>query len=70
MLLSASGDERAREVQGLLCGSLQAIILRLNPQTVAQHADNLMMMFLHVLQAKSATLNEEVCIPVQSFRTD
>jgi hypothetical protein len=62
-LLAAHGDERAREVQGLLCGALQAIIVRLNPQTIAQHADTFMVMFLSVLQAKSATLNEEVASP-------
>lgn len=62
MLLTVQGDDRAREGQGLLCGALQAIIVRLNAQTVIQHADTLMMMFLSVLQAKSATLNEEVHI--------
>lgn len=63
-LAVGTSDERSCEVQGLLCGALQAIIIRMDSRTIAQHADGLMMMFLRVLQAKSATLNEEAFMAI------
>eukprot|EP00474_Spongospora_subterranea_P008852 CRZ09310.1 hypothetical protein [Spongospora subterranea] len=64
VLAGPVGDDRGREVQGLLCGALQVIIVRLTPDTVVHHADSLMMMFLRVLQSKSATLSEEAFMAI------
>jgi importin subunit beta-1 len=53
-------DERQTQLnaQALLCGSLQTIILRLEPKTVLDHAVSLMQLFNAVLQAKDANCVE------------
>lgn len=56
--------EAVNEAQALLCGALQTIIQKLNADVVNPHADNLMSLFLQVLQSKSATIHEEALLAI------
>jgi len=58
-VLTNEDKERKEGVQGLLCGLIQVLVLRLEPQQIAPHADNIMTNLLQVLQLRNATCHEE-----------
>jgi len=58
-VLTNEDKERKEGVQGLLCGLIQVLVLRLEPEDVLPHADSIMQNLLQVLQLKNATCHEE-----------
>lgn len=52
------------EVQALLCGTLQAIVTKLESSVILGNADNLMKLFLSVLDAKNTTVHEEALMAI------
>ncbi len=61
---SAADKEEQNEIQALLCGSLQAIVTKLEAPSVIPHVQNLMQIFLQVLQAKNSTVLEEALMAI------
>jgi len=61
---STESREKHLEVQGLLCAALQNIIQKLDDQVILPLADNLMRLFLEVLNAKSSTVLEEALMAI------
>lgn len=58
-VLTKEDKERKEGVQGLLCGLIQVLVLKIEPQHVIPHADSIMQNLLQVLQSKNATCHEE-----------
>jgi len=58
-VLTKEDKERKEGVQGLLCGLIQVLVLKVEPQYVIPHADSIMQNLLQVLQSKNATCHEE-----------
>lgn len=54
------------EVQGLMCGALQAVIQKLSDEAVLPFCDNLMTLFLQVLHSKTATVHEEALMAISA----
>lgn len=62
--LTPQDRERQSEVQGLLCGTLQNIIHKIGPDKTKRISDNLMQLFLYVLNSKNATVHEEALMAI------
>lgn len=62
--MSAEDRERVTEVQGLLCGALTTVIHKISGVTIEARADDLMTLFLQVLQSKKTTVQEEVLLSI------
>lgn len=60
---SAEDKETIIELQGHLCGTLQACTQKLEGG-VKPYADRMMTLFLHVFQSQSATVQEEALMAV------
>ena len=58
-VLSNDEKEKKEGTQGLLCGLIQVLVLKIDEQTVEQHADRIMTCLLQVLQIKNATCHQE-----------
>ena len=58
-VLTNEDKERKEGVQGLLCGLIQVLVMRLSENDVALQADSIMQNLLQVLQLKNATCHEE-----------
>ena len=58
-VLTNEDKERKEGVQGLLCGLIQVLVMKLDQQTVRPHGDSIMQNLLQVLQLKNATCHEE-----------
>ena len=58
-VLTNEDKERKEGVQGLLCGLIQVLVIRMEAKSVMPHADNIMHNLLQVLQSKNATCHEE-----------
>ena len=58
-VLTATDKERKEGVQGLLCGLIQVLILKMGDKDVEPHADNIMTCLLQVMQIKNATCHQE-----------
>lgn len=58
-VLTNEDKERKEGVQGLLCGLIQVLVLRLEQNDIMPHADGIMQNLLQVLQLKNATCHEE-----------
>lgn len=67
--LTGEDREKQNEIQGLLCGSLQVIIQKLDDTVVKPHADDLMRLFLQVLHSKTATVHEEALLAISAIAT-
>ncbi|GFH57808.1 hypothetical protein CTEN210_14284 [Chaetoceros tenuissimus] len=57
--LTNEDKERNEGVQGLLCGLIQVLVLKIDAQFIPPHADSIMQNLLQVLQVKNATCHEE-----------
>ena len=57
--LSNEDREEKEGVQGLLCGLIQVLSLKIPKEELLPHCDAIMTNFLHVLQTKNATCHEE-----------
>ena len=76
--LSADTKEKIGEVQGLLCGTLQTIMMKLSgggdaaKMLLLQFADNIMEKLLNVLGSHAATVHEEamLCVGALAYATD
>ena len=58
-VLTKEDKERKEGVQGLLCGLIQVLVLKIERQHVIPYADSIMQNLLQVLQSKNATCHEE-----------
>lgn len=67
LMQTTHSAEEQNEVQALLCGALQVIIQKLNDEIVRPHTENLMTLFLQVLQSKDATVHEEAMMAIGSI---
>ena len=61
--LTAEDREAQSELQGLLCGCLQVITVKLGAG-IKPHADQMMQAFLQVFGAKNSTVHEEALMAV------
>ena len=76
--VSADTKEKIGEVQGLLCGTLQTIMMKLSgggdaaKMLLLQFADNIMEKLLNVLGSHAATVHEEamLCVGALAYATD
>lgn len=59
--------DRLYEIQGLLCGTLQNIIDKLEASIIEPLCDELMQCFLHVLQVKNSLVHEESFMAIGSI---
>lgn len=60
-----AGDKEAlNEIQALLCGSLQAIVTKLEQGDILPQSDVLMQLLLEVLNSKNTTVHEEALMAV------
>lgn len=57
--LTNEDKEQKEGVQGLLCGLIQVIAIKVSKEELLPHCDNIMTSFLQVLQTKNATCHEE-----------
>ncbi len=57
--LTNEDKEQKEGVQGLLCGLIQVIAIKVTKEEVMPHCDSIMTQFLQVLQTKNATCHEE-----------
>ncbi len=57
--LTGEDKEHLEGVQGLLCGLIQVLVIKLDIECVGPHADAAMQNLLQVLQLKNATCHEE-----------
>eukprot|EP00562_Extubocellulus_spinifer_P003635 CAMPEP_0178537046 /NCGR_PEP_ID=MMETSP0696-20121128/36395_1 /TAXON_ID=265572 /ORGANISM="Extubocellulus spinifer, Strain CCMP396" /LENGTH=871 /DNA_ID=CAMNT_0020169277 /DNA_START=56 /DNA_END=2671 /DNA_ORIENTATION=+ len=57
--LSNDDKEQKEGLQGLLCGVIQVLCLKLTKEDILPHADAIMTNILQVLQSKNATCHEE-----------
>ncbi len=58
-VLTSVDKERKEGVQGLLCGVIQVLIIKIDSNHVEKHADDIMTCLLQVLQIKNATCHQE-----------
>lgn len=58
-VLTKEDEERKEDGQGLLCGLIKLLVLKVEPQYIIPHADSIMQNLLLVLQSKNATCHEE-----------
>uniref|UniRef100_A0A0E0PL66 Importin N-terminal domain-containing protein n=1 Tax=Oryza rufipogon TaxID=4529 RepID=A0A0E0PL66_ORYRU len=67
-ILSSGDKEKQSDLQALLCGVLQVIIQKLSSSDaksiIAQTADQLMFLFLHVFACHSSTVHEEAMLAI------
>lgn len=66
-----SGEERENQnmVQAYLCSSLQVVIQKLDKSVILPQADTLMILFLQVLQSKTATVHQEAMHAIGALAT-
>ena len=57
--LTNEDKEQKEGVQGLLCGLIQVISIKVTKEELLPHCDNIMTNFLQVLQTKNSTCHEE-----------
>lgn len=62
--LTNEDREKKEGLQGLLCGVVQVICIKLRKEDVAPYGDNIMRGLLQVLQVKNATAHEEAFLAV------
>lgn len=66
--LSGEARERQAEIEALLCGSLQVITQKLDGDVVIPHADQMMTLYLRVLDSRnSSNVMEEVLMAIGSI---
>ena len=58
-VLNNEDKEQKEGVQGLLCGLIQVIAIKVSKEEIAPYCDSIMTNFLQVLQSKNATCHEE-----------
>mmetsp|Transcript_47014 Transcript_47014/g.56853 ORF Transcript_47014/g.56853 Transcript_47014/m.56853 type:complete len:869 (-) Transcript_47014:375-2981(-) len=63
-VLTNEDRDRKETVQGLLCGVIQVICLKLEKEEITPYADAIMQNLLQVLQAKNAAAHEEAFLVV------